>query len=250
MLNPKLLIAYFDKCRHANGESLKYHAFDTTSESEPKWKNCGPSQCQYCFRGDPRVARMGNLPTNSLESSVATFKRWTKSTCPSPDSHLNVARRRTMNSLGVQRPSTDAREPSAARVSDRSSWNHNELLLPTQNRTIFISSVPHNASQPDFEKFLNHAGTLIHCDIQRRGDGGSRITNALASYGTVEEAQNAIRLFRGCKYGGRVLEVRESRDSEVDGSRQRSKRSEKARPGPSDSPPIANGSGIKWEPRE
>lgn len=82
----------------------------------------------------------------------------------------------------------------------------NQVSLPFPGRVLFVGNLPFHCQWQDLKDLFRAAGNIQRADVALNGDGRSR------GFGTVlfaspEDAQNAVRLYHGYEYNGRVLKV-------------------------------------------
>ena len=78
--------------------------------------------------------------------------------------------------------------------------------LPFPGRVLFIGNLPFHCQWQDLKDLFRAAGNIQRADVALNADGRSR------GFGTVlfaspEDAQNAVRLYHGYEFNGRVLKV-------------------------------------------
>ncbi|PKI84142.1 hypothetical protein MVES1_002094 [Malassezia vespertilionis] len=78
--------------------------------------------------------------------------------------------------------------------------------MPFPGRVLFIGNLPFHCQWQDLKDLFRAAGNIQRADVALNADGRSR------GFGTVlfaspEDAQNAVRLYHGYEYNGRILKV-------------------------------------------
>lgn len=244
-LNSAIFFDYLCQ-RKIGGERLMVHLFNTTSDSQPRWRNYGPLRCRYCIHGNLDVALMSAGPDSSDSASLERsepHQNASRSPCESHNTHSD----RT-SKVPPTKTSLFQEQKLPAGGLWTSPRQGSPAFVATQNRSVFISGVPCEGLKDEFDGFLRRTtGYVSHIQLHRQDRGRGRVTSAVAWYGAVEEAQVAIRVLHGHRYKGRQLQAREGRDSEVTRNVRTSSRSDCSRPLPPNAPPIANGSGIRWQ---
>lgn len=219
------------------------HVFNTTApNAQLRWRNCGPGGCRYCAHGNVEAAKVGSeSDTADSLSSEGSIAHQNMTWSSDEHRHTNSVQNASINLTSFHERPRHFATPAHPFLS----WS-DSAFVPTQNRSVFISGVPYNVSKADFEAFLRHETVkLTACQLRRQERGRGRVTSAVTWYDTVEQAQNAIKILHGYSYKDRQLHAREGRDSEVFPNQSHA---DIAQPRSTDTPPIANGSGIQWHP--
>lgn len=80
--------------------------------------------------------------------------------------------------------------------------------LPVQyaNRHLFVGNLPFNCQWQDLKDLFRNAGNILRADVALGPDGRSRGFGTVL-FATPEDAQNAMHIYNGYEYNGRVLKV-------------------------------------------
>ncbi|GCE99328.1 mRNA-binding protein [Zygosaccharomyces mellis] len=82
---------------------------------------------------------------------------------------------------------------------------------------VFVANLPYSVNWQALKDMFKECGNVIRADVELARNGYSRGFGTVI-YGTPEEMQDAIARFHGYELEGRILEVREGRNSAVDES--------------------------------
>ncbi|KAL7335401.1 hypothetical protein PS15p_200880 [Mucor circinelloides] len=88
--------------------------------------------------------------------------------------------------------------------------HYQPVKTTTQVRQLFIGNLPFRVRWQDIKDLFRKAGTVLRADVALNQDNRSK-GHGTIMFATVSDAQNAIDMFNGYKWLGRILEVREDR---------------------------------------
>lgn len=75
---------------------------------------------------------------------------------------------------------------------------------------LYIGNLPFQAGWQELKDLFRTAGNIVRADINMGPDGRPR-GSGIVVFATPEDAQNAIQMYNGFDWNGRVIEVREDR---------------------------------------
>ncbi|PVG01358.1 RNA-binding domain-containing protein [Serendipita vermifera] len=85
---------------------------------------------------------------------------------------------------------------------------------------LYVGNLPYQAGWQDLKDLFRNAGNIIRADINIGIDGRAKGSGTVV-FETANDAKNAISMYHGYEWYGRVLEVREDRYAGLHGSRGR-----------------------------
>lgn len=91
-------------------------------------------------------------------------------------------------------------------VSYNSHAIHRTTSPAYANRHLFVGNIPFNCQWQDLKDLFRGAGQILRADVSLGPDGRSRGFGTVL-FGTPEDAMNAVRLFNGYDFQGRILKV-------------------------------------------
>lgn len=89
-----------------------------------------------------------------------------------------------------------------------SSSSQRPAPLPVQyaNRHLFVGNLPFNCQWQDLKDLFRNAGNILRADVALGPDNRSRGFGTVL-FATPEDAQNAMNIYNGYEYNGRILKV-------------------------------------------
>ncbi|KAG0144156.1 hypothetical protein CROQUDRAFT_641281 [Cronartium quercuum f. sp. fusiforme G11] len=78
--------------------------------------------------------------------------------------------------------------------------------INTSNRHLFVGNLPFNCQWQDLKDLFRNAGNILRADVAMGVDGRSRGFGTVL-FATADDAQNAVRLYDGHEFNGRLLKV-------------------------------------------
>ncbi|KAF8308261.1 RNA-binding domain-containing protein [Clavulina sp. PMI_390] len=90
----------------------------------------------------------------------------------------------------------------------------------TAGNQLYVGNLPYQAGWQDLKDLFRSAGNIIRADINIAPDGRAKGSGTVV-FETVKDAQNAISMYHGYEWYGRMLEVREDRFAGLSGGRGR-----------------------------